>query len=482
MPKNTVSACLIVCNEEHCLARCLDSIYDFVDQIVIIDTGSTDSTVSIAKSYGATVKYFAWNKDFSAARNYALLFAEHDWIFVIDADEELVNGGVLLNTLNHPSYDGYYVTINSKTPDGQTTYDDYVVRLFRNNQGFRFTGAIHEQVAGSIKQLKGEASIAFSPIVLQHDGYLTSEICRKQKNERNRSIIADQLFKNDHDPFLLYCFGIELVQANKLTEAAHVLRQALNKFQGNEGYFRDYLLLTLTTNIKIARYQESESIFNGALAMLPSDPDILFLECIRQANLNNYPLAWNRLTAGGINTSILAKALVNTIAGELLNCQELYQPAIHYFQQSMNEQPTIFATVSLIEIALKHNIQLFNVFSPIKASYLPLVRDAQSSQDYSLAAILLLLIMSLTEQGKNSSDLVTWYQNIIEQAHWTAEIKNLLRLTARQIDVYDQLAAHDLLIPPLNISRILTIQDSLNLWLRLWPKHNFSTKLWECCL
>ncbi len=482
MRYSSVSACLIVCNEAHCLARCLDSIANFVDQIIVVDTGSTDNTVSIAESYGAIIRNYSWNNNFADARNYSLSLATGDWILVIDADEELTDGRTMLDTLKSANHAGYYVTISNQTANGHADYEDYVVRLFRNNQGFTFSGAIHEQIAGCIYHRRGQSSIAFSSIVLRHYGYLPAEICRKQKNERNRSIIQNQLAINSNDPFLLYCLGIEMVQAAKLREAGQVLNQALAKFKGNEGYLRDYLLLTLSTNIKLKQHTESEPMFKGALAIFPDDSDILFLDCIRQANLQNYQFAWSRLTAGGINTTIVAKALVNAVAGEILSCQGFFQSAIHYFQQSLREQPTIFAAVSLIEIARNHNIQLVNIFSPIEADYLPLVQDAQSGQDYPLAAILLLIIINSTPQVENSSDLLVCYYNVLNQTRCDDKIKNLLILTARQIEVYGLLATHGLLISPLINNRNIIIMDSLNIWLRLWPKHNFSTKIWECCL
>ena len=87
----TVSLCMIVKDEEENLARCLDSVRDFVDEIIIVDTGSTDRTIDIAERYGARVFYHPWEGSFSKARNYSLKYATCDWILILDADEELNN-------------------------------------------------------------------------------------------------------------------------------------------------------------------------------------------------------------------------------------------------------------------------------------------------------------------------------------------------------------------------------------------------------
>ena len=87
--KPTLSLCMIVKNEEETLPQCLEPVKDVFDQIVVVDTGSEDNTVEIAKNYGAEVHYFPWIDDFSAARNESLKHATGDWIFWLDADDRM---------------------------------------------------------------------------------------------------------------------------------------------------------------------------------------------------------------------------------------------------------------------------------------------------------------------------------------------------------------------------------------------------------
>lgn len=97
----SVSATLIVRNEAARLARCLESVSAHVDEIVVVDTGSTDDTVAIASRFGCRIGHFAWNDDFSAARNAALSLSCTDWNFVIDADEWLVDPATLREAVRH---------------------------------------------------------------------------------------------------------------------------------------------------------------------------------------------------------------------------------------------------------------------------------------------------------------------------------------------------------------------------------------------
>ena len=89
---STISLCMIVKNEERCLARCLESVKDFVHEIIIVDTGSTDKTVEIAREFTDSVYYFEWTDDFAEARNFALQYATSDYILQLDADEWLGEG------------------------------------------------------------------------------------------------------------------------------------------------------------------------------------------------------------------------------------------------------------------------------------------------------------------------------------------------------------------------------------------------------
>lgn len=134
-----ISAVLIVKNEEAMLSRCLDSLTWIVDEIVIVDTWSIDTTVEIAKRYTNNIWYYTWNNDFASARNYALWLATQDWILSIDADEYVEYFDKdLFKYISTLEYDWMYVCLQSEW----TTSKNYAVRLFK--RWVKFTWKIHE--------------------------------------------------------------------------------------------------------------------------------------------------------------------------------------------------------------------------------------------------------------------------------------------------------------------------------------------------
>lgn len=161
-----LSLCMILKDEEFFLARCLDAIKDFVDEIVLVDTGSSDSSIEICRQYTDRVFEFPWIDDFSAARNYSLDQAEGDWILVLDADEIIVPSDLesIRTLIEHTEDDVFMLrqlnySNNPEELDWQPLVEDQVfgwnytgfcvnpiARLFRNRSDIRYVGKVHEVV------------------------------------------------------------------------------------------------------------------------------------------------------------------------------------------------------------------------------------------------------------------------------------------------------------------------------------------------
>jgi len=213
-----VSICLIAKNEERFLAQCLRSVRELATQIVVVDTGSTDRTIEIAKEFGAEVYSFAWCDEFSAARNAALEHATGDWVLIIDADEELAPRQLETAKLHIQAAGvlGYRLPIiNQGHEDGGCSY---VPRLFRNAPGLFFIGRIHEQAFSSIqvrckqwglKHQLGEA-------VLLHHGYTDEVMASRSKIERNLRLLERAIEELPGEPNLIMSLGLELVRSGKL--------------------------------------------------------------------------------------------------------------------------------------------------------------------------------------------------------------------------------------------------------------------------
>lgn len=140
MTKNTgpfrLSACMMVKDEEANLPRCLQSIQPFIDELIVVDTGSSDRTIQIAESFGASVYHHAWANDFSLHRNQSIASATGDWILIIDADEEFIfgNGGInhIRQTLQENNGKDAFAIVMKNIQAGRVTSQTIHPRFFRN--------------------------------------------------------------------------------------------------------------------------------------------------------------------------------------------------------------------------------------------------------------------------------------------------------------------------------------------------------------
>lgn len=193
LQKSTISACMIVKNEEDLLPNCLNSIVNAVNEVIIVDTGSTDDTANIAKSLGAKVFFHPWNDSFSEARNHCLNYASGDWILQIDADEELEQADIpkLLHAINNPEYDAIIVAIHSMIKDNIHKF--YNTRVFRRGKGF-YKDIVHEQIVTEGRRLPTE-------IRFYHHGYNLDEKKMQIKWQRTTRLLKKQIEQNRFDSF-----------------------------------------------------------------------------------------------------------------------------------------------------------------------------------------------------------------------------------------------------------------------------------------
>ncbi|MBU0472742.1 MAG: glycosyltransferase family 2 protein [Bacteroidetes bacterium] len=203
MPKLTLS--MIVKNEEANLRDCLESIKDIVDEIVIVDTGSTDKTLKIAEEFGAKIFRFNWINDFSAARNFALKQSTGDWILYLDADERLERRSKLelSNLLPKNALTGVNCLINNIDEITGTPKFMKYIRLFSNSANINFSGKAHEQIEASL--LENGYSIVSSKIEIIHLGYNVGKVELKKKAERNLLPLLEEYLSN---PSSYYAFQL----------------------------------------------------------------------------------------------------------------------------------------------------------------------------------------------------------------------------------------------------------------------------------
>ena len=200
--KLTISACLIVKDEATLLPGCLESIRSWVDEIIVVDTGSNDKTVSIAMSYGAKVFNQQWEADFSKHRNFSIEQATSDWVFIIDADERMSEEDIprlkeLINSDQHSIISLNVFNVYGK--DEKMTTFLPSIRLFRRDLNLRYEGIVHNRLV-----FPENAFIVRANIKLKHLGYDLSPEQMRKKFERSHALLEKQLQKNPDDFFAMF--------------------------------------------------------------------------------------------------------------------------------------------------------------------------------------------------------------------------------------------------------------------------------------
>ncbi len=231
-----LSLCMIVKNEADRLPRCLASIKQLADEIVIVDTGSSDKTVKIAKRFTDKVYHFPWCDDFAEARNYSLSKAGGQWILVLDADEVLLPSAIPL-IRRIVNQDNNIIAVNLLRQEMGTNQAPYslVCRLFRNRSDLRFRGIYHEQIDQDlirIKQSETHWQIANleQPTIL-HCGYTTAAINQADKYHFAERLMQKHLQLNPNDIYIKNKLGALYLSQGKSAIGLELLVESWRSLQ-----------------------------------------------------------------------------------------------------------------------------------------------------------------------------------------------------------------------------------------------------------
>lgn len=222
---------MIVKDEELLLPQCLESAREIVDEIVILDTGSSDRTVEIAKAAGATVAYFDWCDDFAAARNAALEHVTGDWVLILDADEEL-NPSVAPKLRAVMVQDNLLVVnlIRQELGAVQSPYS-LTSRLFRRHPALRFARPYHALIDDSVEALVKTESHweigALTDVAVLHYGYAAGTIAAKDKQKRAQAAMENYLAEHPNDPYVCSKIGALYMQMGKQKSGLELLERGV---------------------------------------------------------------------------------------------------------------------------------------------------------------------------------------------------------------------------------------------------------------
>ncbi|MFQ5675226.1 MAG: glycosyltransferase [bacterium] len=265
--KPKLSLCMIVKDEEEYLEECLESVHDVVDEIIVVDTGSEDKTVEIARKFRAEVYQIPWRDDFASARNECIKHANGDWILQLDADERLdpESKEELRKWIRNKSKMCASVIIDSPKEQQNKGHISRAHRLFRNVPGIRYSGRIHEQISPSIAELQGEEG--FSNIKVVHLGYAKDEKAMQSKSDRNYQLLKKQISEEPTNAYWHFTFAQNLILRKEYEQALASLQTAL-RLGGLPKDIRCSIYNNLAeVKMALGRYPEAIQFAEKALSM-----------------------------------------------------------------------------------------------------------------------------------------------------------------------------------------------------------------------
>ena len=266
---NRIALVMIVRDEARSLERCLVSALPWVDETVVVDTGSRDATIEIARRLGARVGRFAWSDDFSAARNAALALTDAPWRLVLDGDEWISDGGDSLAALRaeSPAFVGQISVASELDQAGGTVghAPSWLPRILP--RGVQYQGRVHEQPVAALPRRR-------LALVVGHDGYRQAQM--KAKAGRNEQLLTRALSERPDDAYLRYQLGKDLEVREKFEGAAAHYRRALDGTGADDAWRHDLVVRTLFTLKKLGRHDAGVALAEAEMPRWQGSPDFFF--------------------------------------------------------------------------------------------------------------------------------------------------------------------------------------------------------------
>ena len=266
-PPYRVALVVIARDEAAHIARLLDSVGPWVDEMLVLDTGSRDATPAIAAAHGARVEHFVWCDDFAAARNHALALAGADWHLVLDADEWLLDGGAVLQALRtqRPDFVG--------TLQLEDRFDDGSPRQARQQLSrvlpgaVRYAGLVHEQP---------QHQLPLRPLALRvaHDGYLPDRLAHKRG--RNARLLERELQRDAGDAYLWYQLGKDHAVYDKHEAAERAFARAAALPHPAAGWWLDLVPRRLFALKQLKRHADGVQFAEAQMTVCAESPDFFF--------------------------------------------------------------------------------------------------------------------------------------------------------------------------------------------------------------
>jgi glycosyltransferase involved in cell wall biosynthesis len=280
-----ISLCMITKDEEDFLSQCFDSVKNLVDEIIVVDTGSTDGTVDIAATYGAKIYQHPWEDDYSKHRNQSIAYAGGEWILVMDADEVIAPGDIdkIRSMLHSMEAEGFKFTLRNYENDYNlanltTNPNDYeegegypgfisqdLIRLFKNDPDIYFTGKVHETVT---KSFQDSGKLVFNTGIPIHHYGKVRENRIHQKQQIYLKLGKDKVLKNPNDHIAYKGLADQYLELGMPDEALEVLNRGI-------ALFPDMVELRFNRGLALDRLNRPEEAKIEYVWVLERKPDHL---------------------------------------------------------------------------------------------------------------------------------------------------------------------------------------------------------------
>jgi glycosyltransferase involved in cell wall biosynthesis len=287
-----LSIVMMMKNEEKYLNKTLTALQPLMKKInselIILDTGSTDKSIDIAKKFTDKIYFEKWNNNFGDMRNKSISHAKGDWILILDADEELTNCIKMIDFFDSEKYKKYNcASIELKNIFSENNYNynkSSIIRLFKNNKNFRYEGAIHEQPLYQKPIYNDIASF-------NHYGYMyINEEVRQKKLRRNENILFSELKNNPNDPYLNFQIAKNYMCYGDKEEALYYMEKSYELYKRLGIINKAIYVYTNLTKLYIMlhKYEKCEKMCQYYIKNDDKNIDIYYYLALSQKSLGKY--------------------------------------------------------------------------------------------------------------------------------------------------------------------------------------------------
>ena len=286
LPAPRLACCMIAKNEAEFIVGAIESVKGLADEIIVVDTGSTDNTVELARAAGARVEFFPWIGDFSAARNASLNYATADWILCLDADERLQRASFSsVRAVMEEGGDPHRVVcvrIMNYTRDRRFLSDGFSGRLFQNVPTMKFHGRVHEEVGADRNDISTDYRL---DVLFDHFGADPAVMREKSKDARNIELLESRLREKPDDLLTWFYLGSQHSVGGRSDAAVRAFGKVVELFERNPGGF-GMVMRNLPVPYSYVGYvrgladtgrsSQAIEVGNRGLARYPDNPDLWY--------------------------------------------------------------------------------------------------------------------------------------------------------------------------------------------------------------